>query len=190
LYLCQIVNDNSSRFWIGSVSLVKRPFSCYGYTNLKTDSGNRLLLASGCDQGDIAIHDISAINMSNVPGNNKGIDLAGSLKILTFNTIDMPVPQSEALALLKGHKNSITDLKWCNDDNSTLIASASEDNFVIIWDGLTGETRALFNRHRSRVLSVCWNISEPNVLFSGSEDRFIYEWNLDDFPCKEPIQCK
>lgn len=145
-------------------------------------------MASGDDQGDIAIHDIGAVNVSDTTDTTEvKMSEDGPFSFPVF--VGMPVPHSEAMVLLKGHKNSITDIRWCSDSGSTLIASASEDNFVAVWDGLTGDTKALFNRHRSRVLSVCWNPSEANVLFSGSEDRFIYEWNLNDFPCKGPIRC-
>lgn len=32
---------------------------------------DQLLLASGCDKGDIAIHDMSTINTENTPGKHK-----------------------------------------------------------------------------------------------------------------------
>lgn len=102
----------------------------------------------------------------------------------------MPVPQPEPLYLLKGHSRTITDIKWSSHSTAALLASASDDNFVIVWNVLEGKHISLFDRHRSRVLSLCWNPSDPDSIFSGSEDRFIYEWKYQDFPCTDSVQCK
>ncbi|KAI8088174.1 quinon protein alcohol dehydrogenase-like superfamily [Thamnidium elegans] len=128
----------------------------------------RIFLAAGCYNGDIAVHDIGAIDMSNIP--------------------DTPVPQPEPFCLLKGHSKTVTDIKWSSHVSSAILASASEDNFVIVWDVLEAKHISLFDRHRSRVLSVCWNPTETDVLFSGSEDRFIYEWNRNDFSYTDSIE--
>lgn len=103
---------------------------------------------------------------------------------------DTPVPQPEPLCLLKGHSKTVTDVKWSPHSSSALLASASEDNFAIVWNAIEAKHVSLFDRHRSRVLSVCWNPAKPDVLFSGGEDRFIYEWNYKDFSVTDSIECK
>ncbi|KAI7904079.1 WD40-repeat-containing domain protein [Cokeromyces recurvatus] len=132
------------------------------------NSNKRLLLASGSTSGEIAIHDLSHIDISSLP--------------------DIPVPQTEVTALLKGHRKEILDLKWSSHTDKLLLASASEDNFAAVWDVKEQKTIALFDKHRGRVLSVYWNRLDPDVIFSSSEDRFIYEWNYMDFPCKDSIE--
>lgn len=102
--------------------------------------------------------------------------------------LDVPIPQPEPLYFLKGHKKGITDLKWNLAKTDAIIASASEDNFVVVWNVFNREPIALFDHHRSRVLSVCWSRLSPNIIFSGSEDRFIYEWSYMDYPCLGSVQ--
>ncbi|KAI7892935.1 WD40-repeat-containing domain protein [Mucor mucedo] len=122
---------------------------------------DKTFLASGDDTGDIAIHVISTADME--------------------NTHEIPIPQPKPLHFLKGHTKSITDIKWSSHTDIARVASSSSDNFVVVWDAIKGESVSLFDRHRSRVLSLSWKVSDPDVLFSGSEDRFIYEWNHKDF---------
>ncbi|KAI9339130.1 quinon protein alcohol dehydrogenase-like superfamily [Pilaira anomala] len=129
---------------------------------------DKIMLAAGSNDGNIAIYDIGIIDTSNIP--------------------DMPVPQPEPLYLLKGHSRAIADVKWSSHSTSALLASASDDNFVIVWNVLEGKHISLFDRHRSKVLSLCWNPSDPDSIFSGSEDRFIYEWKYQDFPCTDSLQ--
>lgn len=103
--------------------------------------------------------------------------------------IEIPIPQSKPFRSLKGHAKDITDIKWSSHTDIARVASSSSDNIVVVWDAATGENIALFDRHRSRVLTISWKASDPDVLFSGSEDRFIYEWNHTDFPFTSPIKC-
>jgi WD40 repeat protein len=82
-------------------------------------------------------------------------------------------------------------MTWSSHENEALIASAADDNFVIVWNIESKEMVSLFDKHRSKVLSVCWDKIDNDKLFSGSEDRFIYHWNYRDFPCKmNEVKCK
>lgn len=40
---------------------------------------------------------------------------------------------------------------------------------------------ACFENHCGRVFSVCWQYLEPDVLLTGSEDRFVYMWNWKNY---------
>ncbi|KAI9483207.1 MAG: quinon protein alcohol dehydrogenase-like superfamily [Benjaminiella poitrasii] len=128
----------------------------------------KFILASGSIDGDIAIHDLGNIDISSLP--------------------DVPIPRTDPTALLKGHKRGILDLKWSFHTDKLLLASASEDNFVAVWDANDQKMIALFDKHRGQVLSVCWNRLNSDVIFSGSEDRFIYEWSYLDFPGSGSIE--
>ncbi|KAI8070529.1 quinon protein alcohol dehydrogenase-like superfamily [Gilbertella persicaria] len=123
-----------------------------------------VLLASGCDAGDIAIHDIGSIKEP-IP--------------------DVPVFHSEVMYSLKGHKKGIRVLKWSNHYDKAFLASGSDDSFVVVWH--EDKPISSFDRHRNRILSICWSPLDHDILFTGSEDRFIYEWNKHDFPCTEPL---
>lgn len=107
-----------------------------------------------------------------------------------LDSIDVPVPQSEALHLLKGHKKGVSDLRWSSHDDKYLLVSGADDNLVVVWDITLGKNISVFNKHRGSVLCVCWNPMNPDVIFSGSEDRFLYEWNHNDFICTDSVSCK
>ncbi|KAI8987233.1 WD40-repeat-containing domain protein [Mycotypha africana] len=121
----------------------------------------RVLLASGASDGTIAVHDINTHDLQNLP--------------------DIPVPRPEPAYRVNGHRNGINELKWGPHKDKCLLASASDDSFAIVWSIPDCKAVSLFNKHRYRVLSISWNLEEPNFIFTGSEDRFIYEWNYTDF---------
>lgn len=81
-------------------------------------------------------------------------------------------------------------MRWSAHHDKLLLVSGSDDNLVVVWDVLLQSNISVFNKHRGKVLCVCWSPLDPNVVFSGSEDRFVYMWNINDFCCKENVQCK
>ncbi|XP_003508028.1 chromatin assembly factor 1 subunit B isoform X3 [Cricetulus griseus] len=56
---------------------------------------------------------------------------------------------------LRGHLEDVCDICWAND--GTLMASASVDNTVIIWDASKGQKISIFNEHKSYVQGVTWD---------------------------------
>ncbi|KAI8387435.1 quinon protein alcohol dehydrogenase-like superfamily [Blakeslea trispora] len=121
-----------------------------------------LLLASGCDAGLIAVHEVELVDVNSVP--------------------DVVAAHSDIKQSLNGHKKGIQDLKWSHHTDKLILASGSDDSFVIVWNIESCLPVSLFDRHRGRLLSVCWCRLNHNRLFTGSEDRFIYDWNYQDFP--------
>lgn len=81
-------------------------------------------------------------------------------------------------------------MRWSSHNDKLLLVSGSDDNLVVVWDVLLEGNISVFNKHRGKVLCVCWSPLNPNVVFSGSEDRFVYMWNMDDFSCTENVNCK
>lgn len=86
--------------------------------------------------------------------------------------------------LVTGHKAAVLDIEWCphNDD---VIASASEDCYVKIWqipDG--GLTKNLTDSivdlqgHQRRVGLVKWHPAAQNILLSAGSDNKIFIWNV------------
>ncbi|GAB1300450.1 Chromatin assembly factor 1 subunit B [Apodemus speciosus] len=56
---------------------------------------------------------------------------------------------------LRGHLEDVYDICWATDGN--LMASASVDNTVIIWDVNKGQKISIFNEHKSYVQGVTWD---------------------------------
>lgn len=56
---------------------------------------------------------------------------------------------------LRGHLEDVYDICWATDGN--MMASASVDNTVIIWDVSKGQKISIFNEHKSYVQGVTWD---------------------------------
>ncbi|KAL7321195.1 hypothetical protein PS15m_000991 [Mucor circinelloides] len=128
--------------------------------------GGRMYLASGCRNGQIVVYDISTVDLES----KQDIPMLGQHNDLTeFNL----------------HKESVNDLKWSSHQDKALLASASDDNHVYVWSLDSLNPVAKFSEHRSRVYTVEWNHIDLDSLFSGGQDKFIYEWNYSDYPYDE-----
>lgn len=74
----------------------------------------------------------------------------------------------------RGHKNVITDISSTDE----LIASASEDSSVFVWE--MGSTRpfVVFTQHKQPVQRVQFS-NDGSVLFTSAEDGACCVWNID-----------
>ncbi|KAG2365167.1 hypothetical protein BDR07DRAFT_698407 [Suillus spraguei] len=83
----------------------------------------------------------------------------------------------------QGHSNSIFDITF--NPAGTLLASASDDNHVRLWQLSDRRTVATF-RHSSRVICVTFSVDGKRI-FSGGADKMILEWAVpDDINSKIP----
>jgi len=87
--------------------------------------------------------------------------------------------------LVAGHKASVLDIEF-SPFNPYLIASASEDCMVKIWqipeDGLTDtmtEEAQLLKGHRRKTGNVKWHPTALNVLSSSSTDYLVKIWDVE-----------
>ncbi|KAL1215648.1 Dynein assembly factor with WD repeat domains 1 [Cardamine amara subsp. amara] len=70
------------------------------------------------------------------------------------------------------HTDSVIGLAW-NKEFRNMVASASADKKVKVWDVATGKCKVTMEHHKKEVQAVAWNHYTPEVLLSGSRDRTV-----------------
>ncbi|KAK7506089.1 hypothetical protein BaRGS_00002811 [Batillaria attramentaria] len=86
-----------------------------------------------------------------------------------------PEEEKKPIARMAGHQQLINDVRFSPD--ARLIASASFDKSVKLWDGRTGKFLATFRGHVSRVYQVAWS-ADSRLMCSGSSDSTLKVWDV------------
>ncbi|OWF53715.1 notchless protein homolog 1-like [Mizuhopecten yessoensis] len=81
-----------------------------------------------------------------------------------------PEEDKKPIARMTGHQQLINDVQFSPD--TRLIASASFDKSVKLWDGRTGKFLATFRGHVNRVYTLGWS-ADSRLICSGSSDSTI-----------------
>ncbi|XP_078394055.1 notchless protein homolog 1 [Cetorhinus maximus] len=86
-----------------------------------------------------------------------------------------PAEDKKPLARLTGHQALINEV--CFSPDTRLIASASFDKSVKLWDGRTGKYLASLRGHVSAVYQIAWS-ADSRLLASGSSDSTLKVWDV------------
>ncbi|XP_041054027.1 notchless protein homolog 1 isoform X1 [Carcharodon carcharias] len=86
-----------------------------------------------------------------------------------------PAEDKKPLARLTGHQALINEV--CFSPDTRLIASASFDKSVKLWDGRTGKYLASLRGHVSAVYQIAWS-ADSRLLVSGSSDSTLKVWDV------------
>ncbi len=84
---------------------------------------------------------------------------------------------SEKVMQLIGHKDKITQIAF--NSNDSLIATASEDGKILLWNAKTGENISTLFQSQSKIIStIAWTKDSKYLAFSAS-DTTIKIWDID-----------
>ncbi|XP_022084839.1 gem-associated protein 5-like isoform X2 [Acanthaster planci] len=129
-------------------------------------SGKRWWLASGSNEPQVQVHDLTSV-------------LGG------IEPVQLKTPVTGSFRTLNGHTLRITALSWSPHGDGRLV-SASYDGTAQVWDTLKGEPIANFRGHLGRLFSVSWSILDPDVIFSGGEDFCLLKWRVSQVQHTRP----
>lgn len=86
-----------------------------------------------------------------------------------------PETSKKPFERMTGHQQLINDVKFSPDGR--LIASASFDKSIKLWNGITGKFVAVLRGHVQRVHSIAWS-ADSRLIVSGSADSTLKAWNI------------
>lgn len=84
---------------------------------------------------------------------------------------------NEELQALAGHTSPVVSVAFSSDPINPLLASASWDKIVNIWDPNTGELQHTLTGHKMQVYSIAFS-PDGKLPASGSQDQTVMLWNF------------
>ncbi|XP_075918935.1 E3 ubiquitin-protein ligase COP1-like [Petromyzon marinus] len=72
--------------------------------------------------------------------------------------------------------SKISCISW-SKYHKGILASSDYEGSVILWDGFTGQRTKVFQEHEQRCWSVDFNLMDPEILASGSDDTKVKLWS-------------
>lgn len=107
--------------------------------------------------------------------------VAGGRELLVSGSDDYtlhlwsPATDKKPIVRMTGHQQPVNFV--CYSPDGRYIASASFDNSVRLWDGVTGKFMATFRGHVQSVYQVCWS-ADSRLLCSASQDSTMKIWDI------------
>ena len=89
------------------------------------------------------------------------------------------------LLTLQGHTNWVRSVVFSADGN--LLASASDDKTLMLWDTDTGQCLQTFRGHKERVWTVAIS-PDGQTLASGCEDKTVRIWDIKTGECSKILE--
>lgn len=100
-------------------------------------------------------------------------------------------PRREQHAVLEDHQGTVTGVCALSVGNRRLLASASGDGIIRIWDPQTGELRSTLEGHKGPVNAVCpVTIDGQQFIASGSRDHTVRIWIPQTGAQRAPLKCE
>jgi WD40 repeat protein len=85
------------------------------------------------------------------------------------------IQPNQDLAVMRGHLGAVNAIAF--NPEGTILASASDDLLVRLWDAATGKTLLSLKKHRARVTAVAFQ-ADGKTLISGGEDKLVLLWDV------------
>ncbi|KAG7174648.1 Notchless protein 1-like [Homarus americanus] len=86
-----------------------------------------------------------------------------------------PAKDRKPIERMTGHQQLVNDVKF--SPNTRIIASASFDKSIRLWNGFTGKFIAVLRGHVNGVYQIAWS-ADSRLLVSGSKDSTLKVWNM------------